>query len=121
MARDTSIDIYYKVLDEGLLTGLRLDLWDFLRNHEPMTQMETCKAMNSTRQDRSIMPRFAELKKMKAIKEVDKRKCKVTGREVYVWTITDNVPIPLETKKKKKEKCYFCNGKGFTDLTKERD
>ena len=97
MIRDTSIAVYHQIKDENLLSRLRWEVYDCLYHHGPLTQMETCRKLNNpNRQDRSYMPRFAELHNMGVIKEVGQRVCSITGREVLLWDVTNSLPRKLE-------------------------
>ena len=107
MKRETSIETYYKIKDEGLLSDLRFEVYETLFNYGPLTQMELCRKISHPfRQDRSYMPRFAELKNMQVIAEAGERVCQITGRNVLIWDVTNKLPIKLE--KTKKEKCPHC-------------
>lgn len=100
MIRKTSIDTYHAIKNEGLLEGLLWITWEALYLHGPATQNETCRIIaNPQIQDRSIMPRFAQLKKLGVIEEVGSRPCTVTGREVIVWDVTNNLPRKIGSKK----------------------
>jgi len=97
MTRQTSIDVYHQIVEEGLLSPKRFAVYDSLFGKGPLTQMECCRQINDPyTQDRTFMPRFAELKRMEAIVEVGVRDCKITGRNVYIWDVTDKRPIKLE-------------------------
>lgn len=111
MTRRTSIEVYQKIKSEGLLSALRFTVYECLFNYGPLSQMETCKYIGSKHQDRSIMPRFAELEKIGAIESIGEKKCSVTGRNVLIWDVTDRIPKKLI--KEQKTKCLMCNGKGF--------
>lgn len=100
MTRQTSAETYYKIEQDGLLKGLRLEVYRALFKNGPMTQMETCRAINNPSiQDRSLMPRFAELKQMGVISEVKERPCRITKRNTIEWAITENLPIKIVQKK----------------------
>ena len=118
MIRDTSIEVYHQIEAEGLLSALRFDVYKCLFHNGPLTQMETCRKMASIRQDRSIMPRFAELEKMGVIKIVGEKECSVTGRKVYTWDVTKNLPLKLE--KPVRHECKSCGGKGYFEETQTR-
>lgn len=111
MIRQTSIEIYRQIESEGLLNKLRWETYKALFHYGPATQHELCRIMKSEAQDRSIMPRFAELEKMGVIYITQERPCKITGRIVYEYDVTNNLPIKI--KKQKKFKCKHCNGKGY--------
>ena len=109
MARDTSIAVYHQIIAEGLLTKLKLQVYECLYEHGPLTQNETFVKLNlpKIKQD-SIKPRFAELKELGVIKEVGKRPCRLTKREVYEWDVTSKLPkndllIKKSIKEKKEE------------------
>lgn len=108
MIRQTSVDTYKQIRDSGLLNGLRFEVYDYLFFHGPATQMETCRGINNShRQDRSYMPRFAELEKMGVIEAIGTSICDITHREVMTWNVTGNLPIKLE-KKPEAETRYIC-------------
>lgn len=101
MVRQTSIDSYNIIKENGLLDGLLFTVYEAIYFGGPMTQMETCRAINSPKtQDRSLMPRFAQLKNMGAINEVGKKICSITGREVLLWDVTKNIPSKPEIENK---------------------
>lgn len=96
MTRQTSISAYHKAVETGLLSGLRLEIYTCLSKHGPSTQMEVCRKINNPgRQDRSYMPRFAELEKMGVITTIGEKICSVTKNKVLQWGITNNIPKKL--------------------------
>lgn len=102
MIRETSIETYHRIKDEGLLSALRWTVYDCLFRKGPLTQMECCRAIDDPNvQDRSLMPRFAELERMGVIKSLGSRTCTVTDNNVLEWDVTKNIPI--KTKKNKIE------------------
>lgn len=101
MTRQTSIETYIKIKEQGLLSQLRFEIYDCLFHNGPMTQMETCRRMGSFRQDRSIMPRFAEMEKSGVITTIGTRLCSVTKRDVLLWVCTDKLPVKYEIKRRK--------------------
>lgn len=110
MTRQTSKDAYKAI--QGIIGGLQWEVYDFLYQYGPATQMEACRKMPGAtfKQDRSYMPRFAELEKMGVIQTTGIRICQVTGREVMEWDVTSNLPNKI----KKVEKdirylCFTCN------------
>lgn len=102
--RETSIEVYRQVEAEGLLTGLRSEVYKTLFHYGPLTQGECWKRYFGHRQRHDIAPRFAELEKRGVIKIVDKRPCGVTGRVVYAWDVTKDLPSAEE----KKSVCPTC-------------
>lgn len=111
MIRETSIEAYNEIKENGLLTKLRFQVYDWLFRNGASTQSEICNyGFPNTRMD-SIKPRIAELNRLGVVSSVGERKCKVTGRNVMIWDITKKLPIKLD--KQKREKCKHCNGSGY--------
>lgn len=95
MIRQTSINVYHEIRDNGLLSKLRFTVYEALFKHGPMTQMELCHLLRGDKYSydrQSLTPRFAELLDAGVIKDVGKRKCSITGNEVLVWDVTDRLP-----------------------------
>jgi hypothetical protein len=61
----------------------------------------------------SLSTRFSELERFGVIKIIRTRPCKETGRLSLEWDVTQHLPII--PKKKQKQMCLMCNGKGYTD------
>lgn len=106
MKRETSIETYNKIKEEGLLSKLRFDVYEFLFNHGPMTCRELMMAMQTKRgrhfvvAGSSLSTRFSELERMGVVKETQVRPCKETGRSAIEWDVTSKIPIKLEKEKK---------------------
>jgi len=98
MIRKTSIDPYHKIKSEGLLSEKRMDVYIALYEHGPCTGMELLQWMNkSTRVDSQVRARLNELKKLGVAKEVGERKCSISGQNVILWAVTDQLPFkPIE-------------------------
>lgn len=111
MTRRTSIDVYNKIKEDGLLSKLRFEVYEILFKYGPLTQMELCKKTNGVRQDRTYMPRFAELKNMGVLEDIGTKECSITGREVLLWDVTNRLPVKFE--KPQRIKCKNCNGNGY--------
>lgn len=93
MTRETSVDVYNQIKDEGLLGNLQMSVYTALRGKEPMTQGECAAWLFPSFQRHDIAPRFAELKRFGVLKECGKRPCRVTGRVCYVWQLTESVAM----------------------------
>lgn len=90
MVRDTSIEVYHQIHDEGLLSNRRLQVWDCIFEHGPMTASQVFQKLNiKTNQS----GRLTELAEMGVIRETHKGSCPVTGREVYFWKTTNVLPV----------------------------
>lgn len=103
MVRDTSIEIYRKITDEGLLSKKRMQVYDIIYNHGPMTGSQVAakyKLMHSSaKHSESIRNRITELVKQKVVKEVDTKECPVTGNNVLWFDVTANLPVKIPKKK----------------------
>ena len=131
MVRDTSIEVYQQIRDEGLLSKVRFSVYSCVFKFGPITQGEVKKKLNMD--SNTATPRFAELKTQGVITEVGKRPCKITGRTVYEWDVTNKLPKPLPKKKTKdqiieelrstikKAQNYCMTKKGFNLLKEIRD
>lgn len=56
-----------------------------------------------------VRPRRKELYDMGIVYDNGVDICKVSGRKAIYWAIKDKIVL----KKKRREKCQFCNGKGY--------
>jgi hypothetical protein len=101
MTRQTSIEAYNAIKENGLLGNLQFQVYDAIYNYGPSTQQEICVSRFPDTQARNIMPRFAELARMGVISCVGTRPCQITKRECMVWEITGNLPVKQEKKKTK--------------------
>lgn len=112
MIRDTSIEVYRQIRDEGLLTKLNWEVYHALWESGPSTIREIyVKYFEGKYNDRSISPRFKELTEKGVIEATRKRVCRVSGRTVYEWELTKRLPIKVE--RAQKTKCKHCDGRGF--------
>lgn len=106
--RKTSAETYRQIESEGLLSGLRMIVYKTLYHHGPLTQMELCRKVGSDSiQDRSLMPRFAELEDMKCIAPFNERVCNVTGRKVLEWDVTEKLPTKTKKERVKPREFYL--------------
>jgi len=104
--RQTSIDCYNKIKSEGLLSKMRLKVYEAILKNAPCTSGEAFATMttkeNQISQSRA---RFTELRELGVIYEVRNRKCTITGMNVIEWDLTDKIPNKFKkTNKTKKEK-----------------
>ena len=104
--RQTSIDCYNKIKSEGLLSKMRLKVYEAILKKAPCTSGEAFATMttkeNQISQSRA---RFTELRDLGVIYEVRNRRCTITGVNVIEWDLTDRLPVNIKkTKKTKKQK-----------------
>ncbi len=98
--RQTSIDAYNDIKENGLLSRTRLIVYACLFRDGPMTQSETEAALASSNSGKpkrvtSYHKRFAELERQKVIAVVGERICRITGRKVTEWDVTAALPVAL--------------------------
>lgn len=101
MVRQTSIDVFHKIKDQGLVGRMQFLVYEIIFEKGPMTGGEVVAILTGgrgiTSQARS---RINELVKVGLVVEVGKRKCSVTGQVALLWDVTANLP----TKPPKREK-----------------
>jgi hypothetical protein len=95
MTRQTSIEVYREIKENGLLSKRRQEVFEVLFKHGPMTSGEAFYIMNVYKPDGALTQsraRFTELRNLGVIKENGTKKCNVTGKCAIVWEVTNNVP-----------------------------
>ena len=102
--RQTSIDCYNKIKQEGLLSNMRLKVYEAILRKAPCTSGEAFAIMttkeNQISQSRA---RFTELRELGVIYEVQNRKCTITGMNVIEWDLTDRLPVNMKKTNKTKK------------------
>ena len=102
--RQTSIDCYNKIKQEGLLSNMRLKVYEAILRKAPCTSGEAFAIMttkeNQISQSRA---RFTELRELGVIYEVQNRKCTITGMNVIEWDLTDRLPVNIKKTNKTKK------------------
>lgn len=112
MIRDTSIEAYNTIKNNGLLSERRFQVYEVLFAHGPATAMELRRFFPKGFVDSQIRARLNELRQLGCARESKERPCSVTGMNVIEWEVTDKLPVKFE--KSEKIKCEHCNGKGYT-------
>lgn len=108
MARQTSIDAYDQIKDEGLLSDLRWKVYDHLYNHGPLTAKQITVALTCHDESSGVYnTRLSELKRLGVILEVDEGPCPISGRKVIHWDVTDALPSEPDKKMTSKQKIAF--------------
>ena len=91
--RQTSIDCFNQIKSEGLLSKRRLQVYESIFNYAPCTASEVFNDKNlKTNQS----GRFTELRDLGVIYEKGERLCRVTGRNVIEWDLTDRLPVNVK-------------------------
>lgn len=97
MVRQTSIAVYRKIEASSLLSRRRWEVYKWLFYHGPATGAQVVLGTGGTggvsgqviSQNRA---RLTEMRDMGAVREMGLVKCPVTGNEVLLWDVTDQLP-----------------------------
>ena len=102
--RQTSIDCYNKIKEQGLLSNMRFKVYEAILKKAPCTSGEAFATMttkeNQISQSRA---RFTELRNLGVIYEKGEKKCSITGRNVIEWDLTDKLPVDYKSHNKTKK------------------
>ena len=102
--RQTSIDCYNKIKEQGLLSNMRFKVYEAILKKAPCTSGEAFATMttkeNQISQSRA---RFTELRELGVIYEKGEKKCSITGRNVIEWDLTDRLPVNIKNPNKTKK------------------
>lgn len=100
MTRQTSIDVYHQIKDNGLLSKLRWEVYDFVFKNGPCTAKDLDLALRSSTQSTGVYTtRLSELRDAGVLEEVGETACKFTGHTVILWDVTASLPRKLEKDK----------------------
>ena len=117
--RQTSIDCYNQIKEEGLLSNMRFRVYSaLLAMGKPSTTREVYETMNVIKQEAT---RFTELRKLGVIYEVQNRKCNITGRTSIEWDLTDRLPVDIKNTNKTKKQRIDDALNSFRELYKNKD
>lgn len=114
MVRDTSIDAYYEIRDNGLLSERRFEVYDCLYRIKEGTASEVFqefrKVYGKNISSNGSGSRLSELRDMGVIQEKGTKVCPITGQTVILWTTTNQLPTKLNKKSAiYKYVCEECN------------
>lgn len=84
MVRDSSVDSYYKCIEEGIITGRQIEVLNLIRSSPMRTDREYADLLGVD-DPNYVRPRRKELFDLGLVIDGGKRLCSVTGRTVYVW------------------------------------
>lgn len=107
MARRTSIAVYQKIEEEGLLSKARWRVYAWLYVNGPATAGEIGAGIEYIRNN--TCARLKELIDRGVVEEIGERPCKTTGNNVILYDVTDQLPIeprkgPVRKTRKQLEK-----------------
>ena len=98
-------DVYNKIIDQELLSGIQKDIYEILYSSGEMTVGEiTClyldKYPQSKRSRNEIAKRVSDLAATGAIEKCpDIRRCPTTGKRITVWKISGLLPMKFKKNK----------------------
>lgn len=101
--RQTSIDCFNEIKNSNLLAKRRLETYEAIFKSAPCTRQEALQHTNPVNPLSLSAVRFTELRRLGVIYEKGIRKCRVTGRNVIEWDLTDRLPIIFKNKKQTKK------------------
>ena len=101
--RQTSIDCYNEIKNSDLLAKRRFETFEAIFKSAPCTRQEALEHTNPLNALSLSAARFTELRRIGVIYEKDVRPCKVTGRNVIEWDLTDRLPIKIKKSNKTKK------------------
>jgi hypothetical protein len=105
--RLTTLEAYTKVKESGLLSELRLKVFEAVCTHDKLTASELRIKISGhqTNANSGVLgTRLSELERMGLIRTIGTRKCSISGYNALVWEVTGNMPIKLDKKKTIKQK-----------------
>jgi hypothetical protein len=111
MIRQTSIETFKKIKEEGLLGRKQFAVYEILYHHGPLTQKEVWQRFMYQDQIRTITPRFSELERRGSIQIVGTKIDEDSNKPAHLWDVTARIPVNFD--KPKKHRCKNCDGRGY--------
>ncbi len=116
MVRETSVEAYRKIKENGLLSTKRMEVYDILYEYGPLTGMELLMKRRvvlgkKSAVDSQVRARLNELRACGVAEEVKTVECSVTGQRVILWDVTPFLPVKMD--KARRHKCKICKGTGY--------
>lgn len=121
MIRQTSVDAYHAIRDEGLISKRKFEVYEILFHHGPLTAHEIVYMARSKyplANQTGFNARLSELKTLGLAIEVGEKINPVSGKLNYLWDVTDKRPVNFE--KPHREKCKTCGGKGYIETVQAK-
>ena len=122
--RQTSIDCYNEIKADGLLSKMRFHVYESIFLYPKQTAGELSEVLNSIGikiRHGSVNGRLTELRDLGVIYEKDVRPCKVTGRNVIEWDLTDRLPVNIKNPNKTKKQRLDDALNSLRELYKNKD
>lgn len=93
MIRQTSIQAYDHIRQNGLLSKKRLEVYAWLFEHGPATAGRLAAGIHGNRNNTAT--RLTELRNMGVVQEVGEA-TEITGETVILWDVTAALPTPFK-------------------------
>ena len=119
--RQTSIECYNKIKQEGLLSKRRMEVYETLLSSAPCTSSEAIRNAKTTFGVFGVSSRFTELRDLGVIYEKGEKQCSITGRNVIEWDLTDKLPIKIKSSNTTKKHRVNDALNSFRELYKNKD
>lgn len=98
---DNSLNAYYQIRDEGLLSKMRMMVYEVIVKHGPINATQIYREHLRHVQQHSVTPRFSELLRQGVIKLHHTAPCPYTGYESDFFVQTNQLPKKLPKGPKK--------------------
>ena len=106
--RRTSIMVYNQILNNGLLSEKRMQVYQIIYDKGQLTGSQVAEIFKSkhpsSQHSESIRNRITELVKQGAVEIVGTAPCPITKNTVSLFETTDNLPVKIEKKMTKNQK-----------------
>ena len=119
--RQTSIDCFNQIKQEGLLSKRRLEVYEALLSSAPCTSSEAIRNAKTTFGVFGVSSRFTELRDLGVIYEKGEKECSITGRNVIEWHLTDRLPVNIKKSNKTKKQKIADALNSLRELYKNKD
>ena len=119
--RQTSIDCFNQIKQEGLLSKRRLEVYEALLSSAPCTSSEAIRNAKTTFGVFGVSSRFTELRDLGVIYEKGEKQCSITGRTSIEWDLTDKLPVDFKSSNKTKKQRLDSALNSLRELYKNKD
>jgi hypothetical protein len=111
MVRETSLETYRMIQENGLLSKRKWETYDYVFHHGPCTSKQAYQNLCEYKRTNpsSYIGRFTDLHGEGVFKIVGRATDPDSGMPCYLWDVTKGLPI----KRKKRPICASCNGTGY--------
>lgn len=104
VVRKTSLETYKTIVNSGLLSDRRLQVYDILFKCGPMTGSQVSAKMRElygqSGYSENVRNRITELVRSGCVEELCETTCPITRRKVLLFDVTDKLPVEPEEPEK---------------------